>query len=515
MTPTSIILIGGKYPKKYWNVPCLLISLPGEDLEIQVPTAGGIFTARFDHWTPKTLDECLMHLRCRYSDHQSIASLGGCKIIADHPIEGSDESLEDMAHSNSPAAIRAEWAPAIEQKLCELLDDLGNCPMDSWKGARHIILNGEQIANSPSSRELMYAHAGEPAIVLGSGPSASDYLDAIARIRPGVRIFCADTMLRGCLAKGIVPDYVCAIEREPNITRVLGEDAGCGSILIASPFVEPECLSKWGKNVLFWWGADDIFRWIDPKIEPISSGRSSGTLALAAAAQAGCSTIYLIGHDLSYRNGASHAADAHKIAHSANAKADSEAVETNPLRQRSHVVANHGGTVETNGLWNRIRGDLEGIIANHPNWKVFNVCGHNGARIAGAPVGDLPSMPMRLPAAERLKPSGVRSPLRRVTSLGVSLLLMEERLNAAREMLNNGADLTFISESLQVSRLFGVENASLMHYISRSVVNSLTLRLHIQASNGVDSDTAQRNSIQLLITTMLAICERMKEEMPL
>lgn len=506
MNPTSVLCLGGEVPSTYNRIPSLLIRFPGES----TPSTGTGVTI-----SPATLDECLLHLRSYYAHHQHIAALGGLQILADHPIEGSADAAPPMSHSDSPAALRAEWAPKIEAKLCELLDDLGNCPMDSWKGARHVILNGEQIAESPSSRELMYAHAGEPAIVLGSGPSASDFLSQIHRIRAGVRIFCADTMLRGLLAHGIVPDYVCAIERESNITKVLSADAGCGATLIASPFIEPECVKKWGKNLLFWWGADDIFRWMDPKIEAMSSGRSSGSLALAAAAQAGCSKIYLVGHDLAFRNGHSHADSAHSVAHSAHKAAFSDPSELNPLRQRCLVEANHTGMIETCGLWNRIRGDLEGIIANHPNWQVVNVCNHGGARIIGAPVGTLPEMPMSLPPIQRLKPSGVQSPLRRVTSINLSLLEMGERLEAAAVMLDNGTPLDFIAESVQISRLAGVNNASLIHYVSRSVFSSMTMRMHMEAARGVPREVSQRNALRVTITTLMAIVERMKQEMPL
>ena len=509
MKPTSVIVIGGEVPSKYHGLPLVHIRLPGEGVCPMGPRGDTLWLA------PESLDQCLLMLRNHYADHQAIATLGGLKIIADHPIEGTGETAPSLANVTSPDSIRSEWAPRIEEKLCELLDDLGNCPMDSWKGARHAIMNGEYIANSPSSRELMYAHAGEPAVVLGSGPSASEYLPQLARIRKGVRIFCADTMLHGCLAAGIVPDYVCAIERESNITRVLSDDAECGATLIASPFLEPELVKKWGKNLLFWWGADDIFRWIDPKIEPISSGRSSGSLALAAAAHAGCAQIYLVGHDLAFRNGQSHAESAHSVAHSAHKAAFGDPGNVNPMRQRCMVEANHTGMIETCGLWNRIRGDLEGIISNHPNWKVANVCNYGGARIAGAPVGDLPSMPMELPPIQRLRPSGVRSPLRRVTSIGLSLLEMEDRLTAAAGMLENRTRLDFVAECMQVSRLVGSENASLLHYVTRSVFSSMTLRMHMDASRGVSREVSQHNALTITITTLLAIVRRMKQEMPL
>jgi hypothetical protein len=503
MTPSAVLVLGGNVPTTFSGIPSLVIRMPGETGPVNGPCIA-----------PQSLDECLLHLRHRFADHQSIASLGSLQIVADHPIEGTGQTAPHLAEDNSPHAIRAEWAPRIEAKLCELLDDLGNCPLDSWKGALHTILNGALIANSPSSRELMYAHAGEPAIIIGSGPSANDWLADIARIRKGARIFCADTILPGLLAHGIAPDYVCAIEREEAIEKVLEGHENCGATLIASPFITPKLAEKWAGKLLFWWSGDDIFRWLAPEIEPISSGRSAGTLALAAAAHAGCAQIYLVGHDLAYRNGASHAVSAHSLAHEASKMADEASGDVSPLRQRAYVAANHGGIVETNGLWNRIRGDLEGIIANHPTWKVYNVCKYGGARIAGAPVGDLPEMPMELPPPAQPQSSGVRNPLAIVDEIRAAAAGARIRLDLARNSLSAGIPADEIAQQIQISRLCGRDHASLFHYITRSVYNNLLLRIHLEGMRGLPLEKSQRNAVMLTITTLSALMDRILAELP-
>jgi hypothetical protein len=503
VTPTSIIVIGGEVPEKYKGIPSLLIRLPGEE----GPTGADIIA-------PQTIDDCLIYLRNRYADHPVIASLGGTMVISDHPIAGTDEMRQPLTIDKSPHGIRLEWAPKIEAKLCELLDDLGNCALDSWRGSRHAILNGDRIANSPTSRELKDAHKGEPAVVIASGPSASRYLDEVARIRSGVRIFCADTMLAGLLRRGIVPDYVCAIEREAAITKVLSEGADCGATLIASPVIEPECAAKWRGNTLFWWAGDDFYRWMDPGITVISSGRSAGSLAVAAAFQAGCGPIYLVGHDLAYESGESHAPDAHEIAHAANKKADAEAVPNDPHRERLPAMGNSGHPVETNGLWNRVRGDIEGIISNYPGQVAINVNAWSGARIAGAEVGNLPSMPRNLPMRTALRSSGVSSPLRRSTSVRLAVGAMRRKLEDLTELIEIGGDLDKMAEDLQVSRLCGIEHAPLIQYVSRAIYNAMLLRLHFYASRGMSREICQANALHLTARTLLALCDRMLEELP-
>jgi hypothetical protein len=503
VTPTSVIVIGGEVPEKYKGIPSLLIRLPSEE----GPTGPDIIS-------PPTLDDCLIYLRHRYASHAAIASLGGALVVADHPIAGTDEMRQPLTIDKSPHGIREEWAPRIEAKLCELLDDLGSWSLDSWRGARHAILNGDRIANAPTSRELKDAHKGEPAVVIASGPSASRYLDEVYRIRPGVRIFCADTMLAGLLKRGIIPDYVCAIERESNITKVLTEGADCGATLIASPVIEPECAEKWRGNTLFWWAGDDFYRWMDPEIPVISSGRSAGSLAVAAAFQAGCGPIYLVGHDLAYDSGASHAPDAHEIAHAANKKADAEASPNNPYRERVQAVGNSGHLVETNGLWNRIRGDIEGIISNCPGQVAINVNAWSGARIAGVEVGNLPSMPRNLPLRMALRSSGVRSPLRRAASVRLAVLAMRRKLEDLAAYIEIGGDLDKMAEDLQVSRLCGDEHAPLIQYVSRALYNAMLLRLHFYASRGMNRETCQANALHLTARTLLALCDRMLEELP-
>jgi hypothetical protein len=497
------IVIGGDLPADCLPSESLLIRLPGEFGPVDANTIA-----------PKTLDECLLFLRHRYADHPSIASLAGTRIVADHPIEGSDDIVAPLTSSKSPAAIRKLWHPAIEGKLAELLDDLGNCMMDSWRGALHVIKNGAAISASPSSRELMYAHAGETALVIGSGPSASDYFADILRIRKGVRIFCADTILTGLLSAGIVPDYVCAIEREPAITKVLSAHGKCGATLIASPVIEPECVANWAGNTLFWHGADDLYRWIDPAIEGMPSGRSAGSLAVAAALHAGCAYTYLVGHDLSYRNGASHSVQAHPLAHLAAQKAVKDAHPADIHHQRMQVEANHGGTVESSGLWNLVRGDIEGIIANHPRWRVFNVCDYNGARIAGAPVGSLPTNPMTLDPRKRLPASGIVSPAERLPELRASLMRATGALESVRGMLTTGAKLDDVADSMRASCIFGQDNAILFQYITRALYGNLVLRLHLDKLRGIPRDESTRNVLEIAVNSISAIVDLMKIELP-
>lgn len=497
------IVIGGELPD---------VCLPSNSLLIRLPCEVG-HTDRYI-LAPKTLDECLLYLRHRYADHAAIATLAGTRIVADHPIEGTGDAVDPLTTPQSPAAMREIWAPAIEGKLAELLDDLGNCMVDSWRGAVHVIKNSAAIAASPSSRELMYAHAGEIALVIGSGPSASDYFADILRIRKGVRIFCADTILGGLLAAGIVPDYVCAIERESAITKVLSTHGSCGATLIASPVIQPECVANWRGNTLFWWGADDLYRWIDPSIEGMPSGRSAGSLAVAAALHAGCSYTYLIGHDLSFRHGASHSVAAHSLAHLAAKKADDEAHPADIHHKRVQVEANHGGTVETNGVWNLVRGDIEGIIANHPRWKVFNVCDYHGARIAGAPVGSLPENPMPLMPRQRLVASGITPPADRLPDLRAALMRATGALESVRGMLTTGAKLDDIANSMRASCIFGQDNAILFQYISRALYGNLTLRLHLDKLRGIPRDTSTRNVLEIAVNSLSAIVDLMKVELP-
>jgi hypothetical protein len=177
-------------------------------------------------------------------------------------------------------------------------------------------------------------------------------------------------------------------------------------------------------------------------------------------------------------------------------------------------MGNAGFAVETNGLWNRVRGDLEGIISNYSDAFVVNVCDWSGARIAGAEVGNLPSVPRNLPLRIMLRSSGVRSPLRRAASVRSAVAVMRRKLEDLVELVEIGGDLDAMAADLQVSRLCGVEHAPLIQYAARAIYNALLMRLHFAASQGIPRERCQQNTLHLTACTMLALSDLILEELP-
>lgn len=207
----------------------------------------------------------------------------------------------------------------------------------------------------------------ERCLVIAAGPSLDSCIDYIKSNRNECTLFCATTIYRKLLTAGIVPDYVCVLD--PQL-RTFGHLNGVENF-------EPTLIA----------GSDACWKfakvWTGPKcFVPVSSVPSSigyfeergmklfscsGTVAsleLEAAAFLGAKQIELIGVDLSFPNGMSHASgtmDLHKV-------------ETNPSenRQMTMVRCTSGGEVPTSLQFLAYARQLEKQISNHKDIKFIN-----------------------------------------------------------------------------------------------------------------------------------------------
>jgi hypothetical protein len=347
-----------------------------------------------------------------YRSFDMITTLAGTKFLFDHPLCAAAET------------IRKEVLPVVENTMCNRLQSLGNDIHDNWVGIKNVILNCPQINRWPRSEELLDLATtrsksqpktdtsaagpaeglvstetditttfvlGSSAICLASGPSATKWLPRLTALmetdaRPVLIV--TDSMLGGCLKAGITPDYVCVVERFAEMVKLFEFPIPDSVTLICLPFTDPAVVAKF-KKVIWWWGTDTAFDWagLDQTLpKKMFCGRSSGTMTAAVAGVLGCQTAYLIGHDLAYADGGiSHSDATPDLTRSEQARVDTLASPTAYQygRQRLQVPKNGGGTVETSGIWNAFREDMEILIQVAPYTKFVNCNLTEGAVIAG------------------------------------------------------------------------------------------------------------------------------------
>ncbi len=463
---------------------CDLILLPGEE---QPPLREGLRV-----FIPESLPDALMALRLAYADHSEIATLGSARVVGDH-----------------------EWTAAIETRLIEFLEDLGNCVMDSWEGVRNAIRNGARIASGSTSRELYGSLKGKPAICIGAGPSASpEVMRKIAALADSHYIFCCDAMTHACRDAGFVPHFVTMLERVPEMLPLV-DGADPGSTLLAMPVVDPACVARFTRACWFW-GGDDLYRWLEPTIPLATCGRSSGTLAVAAAAQAGCSPIYLVGHDLSYGpDRAGHTSAAHRVAIEGQVEKDEKA--GGGLYETTYTtVPGYSGPVVTNGAWNLMRGDIESLAVLYRGQVFLSAQNGMGARLAGIPSGPLPEpSPWTCPAPVELPCGGLVDPRSRLESVRSDARRMAETADALLAALApEDADLNQLAADHVVSRMVSPENAALFRYALRTVYSNLTLRLHLWAEIRIDKRQLQRDCLAVLAVSLRSLTRQLEEDFP-
>lgn len=438
-------------------------------------------------FAPKDLPGALHLLRHLFADHAEILTLAQTAVVGDHP-----------------------WTTAVESRLAEFINDLGNSTTDCWVGALNAIRNGPRLKGAPTTDQLRGLLAGRPAICLAAGPSATP--EAIGRIRELRRthfVFCAEVMLGACLKAGFAPDFVTMLERPPAMHKFV-RGLGADTTLIAAAVVDPGCVAEFPR-VVWWRGGDRFYDWLCPTDSvPVMAGRSTGVLSVAAALLSGCNPVYLVGHDLAYGPDAtSHSGGVHPEAPALLAEAEQREPDCYG-RRRFEAPGWSGQGVQTNGFWNLFRGDISTIAADFPDRTVISAQGGAGAAIAGVTAGELPAIRRHTPPIYRptVPGSAMVDPTDRLPSILADIDSIEAAATAGIAALAQpNPDLAALSESFALSTVVSHANAPLFQYMFQALFHSLQLRLLWRGPE------VHRECLRLLAVTLLASCGRIREDL--
>ena len=367
--------------------------------------------------------------------------------------------------SDDPALVEY-----IDTEMAWSFDDLGNCFYDCWDGVRHALENGQELATKPTTGDLQGRFAGLPAIVLGAGPGASAHWDAIKASRGRAVLIVCDVMLKPCLERGIIPDFVSAIERTPEVYESLKDTPTDGTTLLAPAVLEKRVIDHFQGRVIWTWRHCGLECWIDPEIPRKNFGRSCGVQGIGVALLAGCSPVYLVGHDLCMSGDLTHAAEAQASTLDTTAKIHADLDE---YHQRKPAKSITGRDVQTTHLWGMLKSDIQYMVAEHPAATVVNT--GDGLPIDGTYAGQMPDVwgnPIVMPAIQRQTPGKDRSKL--VPLMLADIPVIEK---AMREVM----DMTVPDEKrMQLSRIVGDETAQVWIEIYGGTYCGALLRLRLQ-----------------------------------
>lgn len=277
-----------------------------------------------------------------------------------------------------------EFVKLISEQIQAFMHINGNSLEDSLRGFQQNAANGEYLLKSKDVSLLRQYFAGKPAFVVAAGPSLDKNIQELKKVKGHGLIFAVDTIATRLIAEGIVPDFICTIERDDVIydyfykERHIPQDVA----LVAPLVLYPEVFKQFkGEMIIplrqlreYWWW-NKIYQL--PEDAYVEQGSSCAHLAFGMALKMGCEPIAFVGQDLAYgaEEGMTHAGGT--VYEEMNRDLYAE-VGVRRLQTEGY----YGELVETNNLWNDFRLWFEAQIRKNEVLVINSTEG--GAKIAGA-----------------------------------------------------------------------------------------------------------------------------------
>jgi hypothetical protein len=276
----------------------------------------------------------------------------------------------------SYSSLSPDYLREMRRSLVELfeIEKTGVATRCAGKKAfsRNIFGNLPRLASAAGVVELFGIFKNRPAIVVSAGPSLNKQLPRLKELQGRAVIICVDTAMRVLLNAGIRPDLVAAVDFTPvNYRHFAGVDTG-DLALVAASIVYPKCLEAHKGPLFSIFNELPVTDWLMPLLGTrgsVAVGDSTAHTAFHLAESMGCSPIMLIGQDLAYTGGKTHAEGVATRAEAAGG-------------DRLMADGWSGGQVATSPALMTMLKHFEGKIANCKS-MVINAT-EGGAHIGGA-----------------------------------------------------------------------------------------------------------------------------------
>lgn len=285
-----------------------------------------------------------------------------------------------------------EVLSALFETMGLLRFNLGNDIEDDFVGFKDTLDNAENIAHGYRVRPLVKAFQGVPGVVISAGPSLKKNIHLVEKLKGKCLLFAVDRIVPLLVRKGIIPEFVVAMEREPMVAEFLKDLPRLDdTYLLTHPLVLRQTIDVYNGPVAFVKAGHSYYQWL-PQENAVFLGKTNvGAFAFGFAEAFGCNPIVLLGQDLAFdsASGARYVSDAAREA--GNASATRTELERTWGRLFD-VKANAGGTVVTSESYLRFRNEFETDIAKaksvNSGLRVMNAT-EGGAFIDGTDVRTL------------------------------------------------------------------------------------------------------------------------------
>jgi hypothetical protein len=244
-----------------------------------------------------------------------------------------------------------QYVQLISSTIKYKLFNFGNSIEDSLTGLSHNLKNLHHYFDSKDVSHLTNIFENVPAFIVSAGPSLDKNMHELKRVQGKALIIAVDTILRKLLLHGIVPDFVCTVERDEIVYDYFYKDTEIPPrvTLVAPSLVSPRILQKFNKRkILPMRRSVGEYIWLQSILgldehSYISMGISVAHLAYGFARHVGANPIVLVGQDLAYGE------DTEKT-HSTGTIYDQIKLPPNES-QMYEVDGYYGGKVKTEKTW--------------------------------------------------------------------------------------------------------------------------------------------------------------------
>ncbi len=260
------------------------------------------------------------------------------------------------------------------------LFNIGNSIEDSLKGLQQNLNNLRYLFKSKDVSKLKNSFQGVPAIVVSAGPSLDKNIHYLKNAQGKAIIIAVDTIVQKLLDKGIIPDFMCSIERTEEVYKYFYKDKEIPVeiSLVSPPVLVSEIFKEYKGEIIIPLRYNvGEYKWLNQLLQLneesfISMGISSAHLAFGFANHLGASPIILIGQDLAYGNSIYES-------HSSGTIYDEIKFDSLTKVPVFETLGYNGEMVKTNQVWNDFRKWFELEIAER-KIKVINST-EGGSRI--------------------------------------------------------------------------------------------------------------------------------------
>jgi len=312
---------------------------------------------------------------------------------------------------------------------------------------QNVFANLVDTVKSSGVASLFGEFEGCPGIIISAGPSLNKNKHLLKEAKGRAVLICVGTALRALLKDGIVPDLVVTIDGgEANYRHFADFDPG-DVPLVFVPTAHYRILEEYPGRKFVIGGGNELIDWICQFTEPKGLLNWGGSVAHAAfdlALRMGCEPVVLVGQDLAFTGGETHARGTVY-----------EGRKAEEGKKKFYVEDVYGGKVLTDSVLNDFRRWFENALSTFAGDRLVIDATEGGAKIAGTVIMTLQDVfeqycQQFFPVAEKIR-SSLEAPVPFAETGSRLLDALEDALSSLEDLEN------VARRGLRLARSLGLE----------------------------------------------------------